>query len=232
MKIITKKNEMHKKNIYLEEENKTLSIIFEGNGDLYWNIRNKSYNQKGTYSYDYFDITKENYSLYLLFEQLLSDIKNINIFDEKENTNVSSAESNKEKKNYIKLIQCTSNYAELFDVTSNTITWYSDENDYEVTNILKITKQDDIFKIDFFSKSYIDGYKKKCNTSGTMGIRISNSGSRYAPFNIVFMRMFTKLQDIDDINDYGHQIHIEEYLYNQKVKYNLSIQNEKKLIKK
>ena len=65
-----------------------------------------------------------------------------------------------------------------------------------------------------------------------MGIRISNSGSRYAPFNIVFMRMFTKLQDIDDINDYGHQIHIEEYLYNQKVKYNLSIENEKKLIKK
>ena len=102
MKIITKENEMHKKNIYLEEENKTLSIIFEGNGDLYWNIRNKNYNQKGTYSYDYFDITKENYSLYLLFEQLLSDIKNINIFDEKENTNVSSAEANKEKKNYIK----------------------------------------------------------------------------------------------------------------------------------
>ena len=160
MKIITKENEMHKKNIYLEEENKTLSIIFEGNGDLYWNIRNKNYNQKGTYSYDYFDITKENYSLYLLFEQLLSDIKNINIFDEKENTNVSSAEANKEKKNYIKLIQCTSNYVELFDVTSNTITWYSDENDYEVTNILKITKQDDIFKIEFFSKSYIDGYKK------------------------------------------------------------------------
>lgn len=98
MKIITKENEMHQKNIYLEEENKTLSIIFEGNGDLYWNIRNKGYNQKGTYSYDFFDITKENYSLYLLFEQLLSDIKNINIFDEKENTNVSSAESNKEKK--------------------------------------------------------------------------------------------------------------------------------------
>ena len=113
MKIITKENEMHKKNIYLEEENKTLSIIFEGNGDLYWNIRNKNYNQKGTYSYDYFDITKENYSLYLLFEQLLSDIKNINIFDEKENTNVSSAESNKEKKNYIKLIQHTWMYIEL-----------------------------------------------------------------------------------------------------------------------
>ena len=29
MKIITKENEMHKKNIYLEEENKTLSIIQE-----------------------------------------------------------------------------------------------------------------------------------------------------------------------------------------------------------
>lgn len=46
-----------------------------------------------------------------------------------------------------------------------------------------------------------------------MGIRFRNSGSRYEPFNMVFMRMFLQLQKVDDISDYGHQIHIEEYLY-------------------
>ena len=48
---------------------------------------------------------------------------------------------------------------------------------------------------------------------GTMGIRFRNSGSRYMPFNAVFMRMFREMQNIDDVNDYGHQMHMEEYLY-------------------
>ena len=50
-----------------------------------------------------------------------------------------------------------------------------------------------------------------------MGIRFRNSGSRYDPFNIVFMRMFLKLQQVDDINDFGHQIHIEEFLYQKRL---------------
>ena len=42
----------------------------------------------------------------------------------------------------------------------------------------------------------------------------------YNPFNIIFMRMYENLKKIDDTHDYGHQIHMEEYLYkkdNQKV---------------
>ena len=47
----------------------------------------------------------------------------------------------------------------------------------------------------------------------TFSIRISNSGSRYEPFNTVFMSMYKKLKEYDFNN---HQIHIEEYLYNKK----------------
>ena len=46
-------------------------------------------------------------------------------------------------------------------------------------------------------------------------VRISNSGSRYGYFNIPFMNMYTKLCEYNP--DY-HQIHMEEYLYNEKVK--------------
>ena len=47
----------------------------------------------------------------------------------------------------------------------------------------------------------------------TFSIRISNSGSRYEPFNTVFMSMYKKLKEYDFNN---HQIHIEEYLYSKK----------------
>ena len=79
---------------------------------------------------------------------------------------------------------------------------------------LKIKKMDNIFRVEFSSQPHIDGYDEELNQPGYMSIRFCNSGSRYAPFNILFMRMFNKLQEVDDVNDYGHQIHIEEYLYN------------------
>lgn len=61
-----------------------------------------------------------------------------------------------------------------------------------------------------------EGYDNEYLLDGLISIRFRNSGSRYAPFNRLFMKMFNKLQFLDDVNDYGHQIHIEEYLYNNK----------------
>ena len=48
---------------------------------------------------------------------------------------------------------------------------------------------------------------------GRICIRFRNSGSTYDPFNIIFMRMFNKLQEY--IPEY-HQIHIEEMNYSKK----------------
>ena len=52
-------------------------------------------------------------------------------------------------------------------------------------------------------------------SSSYIPIRFRNSGSFYNPFNVLFMRMHNKMKKIDDVNDIGHQIHIEEYLYNK-----------------
>ena len=46
-------------------------------------------------------------------------------------------------------------------------------------------------------------------------IRFRNSGSRYDPFNIIFMRLYQGLCNLD--YEY-HQIHIEEYLQESKIK--------------
>lgn len=81
MKVVLKDSEYKTKDIYLIDKNKTLLIMFAGTGDLHWIIKNDNCMESEKYSYDYFDITKENFAIYSLFDKLLEDIQNINIFD-------------------------------------------------------------------------------------------------------------------------------------------------------
>lgn len=221
MQVNLKDNEYGSKDIYLITENKILIIMFGGTGDLYWIIRSNDCKKNKDYSYD-FEITKENYQVYTLFEQLLDDIKNINLYDRKETDFPPYIETDEEKKEYIEELKLNkkrykkynmSYYNDLFDEEKNIITRVSDETGFEVANKVQIKKDEDTFKIKFFTQPYIEGYERENNILGLMGIRFRNSGSRYDPFNFVFMRMYLKLQQIDDVNDYGHQIHMEEYLH-------------------
>lgn len=229
MEIIKRNNELGIKDIFLKENNKKLSFFFGGNGDLYWKIDNmfdieKTY-ERFVPKFNSLIITKENFMLYFIFEQLYLDIKNINIFDKKEYDFPPYVETDEEKIEYIKHKKETkknyrrlniSNYNELFDEENKIITWYSDEVAHEVSNILKIKKMKDIFKVSFYTQPDIEGYDKEVNwLLGGITVRIRNSGSRYSPFNIPFMRMYNRLQELENIYDIGHQYHIEEYLYSK-----------------
>ena len=218
MRIIKEKSDQGT-NIILDETDKYLNIGIAGNWDLYWSFHsNNKENVEKT-----FIITKENYELYKLFENLFYDIENINIYDDyipfyletKEEIDEYLEEKRikieEEKKRY-RLYNC-SNYNELFDNKSRTITWYSDETAHEVANILKIQQEKDTFLVKFDIQPYIEGYDEDFHTSSYIPIRFRNSGSSYAPFNSLFMKMFNMMKEIDDTNDYGHQMHIEEYLY-------------------
>jgi len=89
------------------------------------------------------------------------------------------------------------------------IEWYSDELPIDIASKLTIKKEEETFKVLFEkSKKAWDGIFI------TYSIRFRNSGSRYNPFNINFMQMYNELKEYDP--NY-HQIHIEEYLYKQKV---------------
>lgn len=196
--------------ISFQELDKQLDISFGGNCDLYWAIRSKTESDNHN-----FIITKENYEVYRLFEELFDDIENIKIFEEKQEYFEKSKKEIEDEKNKYRLLN-HSNYNELFDIDNNTITWYSDETNHEVANILKIKKENESFKLEFYIQPYMLGYDRDFNSLNYIPIRFRNSGSLYDPFNVVFMRMYQKMKQIDDVNDYGHQIHIEEYLYNIK----------------
>lgn len=188
---VEKKNTEFDTTIFFKEKGKFLTFSFGGNGDLYWSIHLLS-KDDSDYS---FTITKDNYEVFSLFEKLFDDI---NIIKDRY-----------ELFNY-------SNYNELYDEKNKTITWYSDETAHIVANYLKIHRDDDKFKIDFFTQPYVDGYDRDFNSTGYISVRFRNSGSRYSPFNIAFMDMYNDMKEVDDVNDIGHQIHIEEYLYTLK----------------
>ena len=190
--------------VFIEENDSCLCIFFGGNFDLYWTIKSNKRTIENDSKTDTFIITKENYELYNLFDNLYNDIKEINLFEDFE-----------EDKDKYRLYN-HSNYQELFDEENKTITWYSDETAHEVANYLKIVKAKDHFVIVFNIQEYIEGYVRDFASLYYIPIRFSNSGSRYDPFNIIFMRMYEKLKKINDVNDYGHQIHMEEYLYDIK----------------
>lgn len=231
MKVIKEKTNFGT-DVILEEEDKFIRFSYGGNLDLYWSIHSK--NKNDNTKSNYFIITKENYGIYNLFERLFDDIENINIFDEDDfipfyiETEDDKKEYLEEQRKYIEeqknryRLFNHSNYNELFDLKNRTITWYSDETAHEVANILMIKQEEDIFKIEFYIQTYIEGYDEDFHSAYYIPIRFRNSGSSYDPFNSVFMKMYNNLTKIDDTKDIGHQIHIEEYLY----------ETRKKLVKK
>lgn len=217
MKII-KQNDDFGPKISLKEEDKQVVLMFGGNGDLYW-----VFNSSNVTEDNEFTITKENYELYQLFDRLFYDIENVNIFAEEKNLDniediseylkLKQEEKEYEKKKYKQFNN--SNYNELYNEEEKQITWYSDETNHKVSNILKIKKENELFKLEFYIQPYVDGYDRDFNSFNSIPIRFRNSGSSYDPFNIIFMRMYNDMKEIRDIDDIGHQMHIEEYIWNK-----------------
>jgi hypothetical protein len=220
---VTKEKSDFGTNIFVEQDHKYVSFTYGRNEDLYWSIHNR----KGIdgLKHDSFTITKENYGIYHLFEELYRDIETIHIHEYTEDDIPFGLEDD-EKEEYLRefeereeenRVRCReenrSHYNELFNPEEQTITWYSDETASEVSNILRIKKEEESFKLDFIVQPYIEGYSKDNYSDFYIPVRISNSGSKYDPFNIVFMRMYEKLKEVDDVKDIGHQIHIDEILY-------------------
>lgn len=168
----------------------SFEILFAPNFDLYWRYVSET-NVLEDKQVQELTITKENYFLYELFYKLYESIKNKKICysDDKEDCFDAKYIPNN-----------------LFH--DDVIEWYSDELPVDIASKLTIKKEDETFKVLFEkSKEFQDGIFL------TYSIRFRNSGSRYNPFNICFMKMYNSLKEYDPNN---HQIHMEEYLYKQK----------------
>ena len=199
MRIIKKENQFGLIN-YIKEEDRYISNNYDYIYDLYWSIHSNNRTIENDTKSDIFIITKETNDLYNTFEKLYYDIEEINLYEE-------------DDKDKYRLYNY-SNYQELFDEENKTITWYSDETAKEVANYLKIKKEEDCFILSFNIQEHIKGYDKDFSTPNYIPIRFRNSGSRYDPFNTIFMEMYERLQKIENKDENCHQITLEEYLNN------------------
>ena len=185
--------------IVFKEEDKIFILSFARNLDLYFSFFSKNDQS--------FEITKENNYIYICFLKLYDDIKNNNLY-EVDSFDLKDArtkedieciyEQNKEMNEYAKR---HSHYDELFH--NDMITWNSDDNDGYIKNAGTVTikKENDKFILSFSDR--------------VTSVRFRNSGSYYAPYNILFMEMFNRLMKYDKDDN---QIHIEESLHKQKVR--------------
>lgn len=193
---LVKKTDM----VVLEDNNKKLVIQFMNNGDLYWVIGDTSNS-----NIKLFEITKEDYQIYELFELLYNDIKNKNIYNVYEEIKkcISKEQLLKVYRKYEEHNKYIKEYDDLNSTDS--ITWVSDNNHYDLANQVSIIKEEDKYILIFNLRDY-----KSRNS-----IRFSNNGSRYNPYNRCFMKQFRNLYNLE-INK--EQINIEEYVYLKKVK--------------
>ena len=204
-KVNIKKIPNERENCYdfeLIDGDKILKILFAGNLDLYMILGNNEIIPFEKNVSLYFDITKEDYEIYSIFDSLYNDIVAGKPFGE---DCLSSDYDYKKRDAYKKLVDSN------FDIN-----WISDDGPHELEDMLRISKLDgDRYRLTFIrnDKPMDCGFKNHMGIS----IRFRNSGSLYDPFNCVFMIMYHKLQEIDP--EY-HQMHIEEieYLKKKKIK--------------
>ena len=199
--------------ITLNNGEQLFSIFFAGNLDLYWTIDDKKQIPiPNDVPSKHFVITKENYFIYSLFIKLYDDLKNCNVFELKAyefawcdtlEDEINLIKKNEEINASFKRHQ---EYKNLFH--DQIIEWRSDDFPYEEASSVIIKKNKDSFLLTF-NKSAQDDYYYQ-----TYGIRFRNCGSRYAPFNGIFMRMYNELIDYEPN---FHQTHIEEYLWQKRL---------------
>ena len=187
----------------------TFEIFFAGNLDLYW----KYYYDGNIWEFNNSKpilITKENYFLYQLFDNLYHGVNkciiyyNSNndkdeLFDDFFNSLYNPLELQKE------LYKKESFNPESL-MQGNKLEWHCDDGYYDNASKFIIEPNKDSYKLTFY-RSNDEFFSNFC-------IRIRNSGSRYDPFNILFMNMYYELCNYD--YNY-HQIHMEEYLYQKKM---------------
>lgn len=194
-------------NYELRDNDKSMILSFQGNLDFYMSAISYKDNRDKKIS---FTITKENYAIYSLFDELFRDIEECNIFSVDE-TRLEFMDDEDEIKEYYERIERMNRDLKTYSaykrlIKRNLITWKSDDRDYGEPDFVKIYRGEDAFYITFVRQS-------EELHMGTV-VRFRNSGSSYDPFNIPFMKFFNKLQEYDP--EY-HQIHIEEVILQKKL---------------
>ena len=226
MEVIKSRSEVGTYDICIKEsETKSLGLVWGGNGDLYWLLDNlEEIDVKDDPMYDSFCITKEDYALYSMFEELYEDLMQGRIYlpEQHMNTNIEDLTEEVERFNAYEIEHAASENEDIKQsrryqllTADNVVTWYSDEEQRSHAEIVRISKQEDSILLEFIRQTKKDD-QGQTRLPGYYSIRFRTSGSTYTPCDLVFTRQFLKMQEYDF--DAPQQIHIEELLYAQKQK--------------
>lgn len=192
MEIEGRKNKFYpnQKDIYLKDSNYTLKMMYGNNGDLYleiWkNQKGQSREKKMPFSIYTSDL------VYSFFYKLYESIISCEIYEPSE-IELSLCSTIKERQSLLeknaqmnKRARSSNAYSNL--VNNQKITWYSDSTYDERASVLEITVQEGEIKLVITDNPDDPNF-------GSV-IQISNSGSKYTPFDICFMNLFNELQGL------------------------------------
>ena len=209
---VTKTRENFGTRITLAEGSKRFDILFGGNLDLYWSIYNLNYDYELTY--ENFVITRENFFIYELFLNLYESIKNSDIYDEEETNFLFSSNNLEEMTESERIHKLFLERTQKRLFIDDSIIWYSDDGDYADDELVRISKVGEDFLLEFFKipKKDKDNCSYLHHHHFGISIRFRNSGCRYQPFELPFMKMYNRLCKYEPE---FHQMHIEEYLYDR-----------------
>ena len=175
------------KEIIIDDDTKKLQIYYGGNLDLNWQIIDKT--ADGLINTASITIKEDLLSSYQELQQLFNKLERVKIYDTEEDDEENRLLEYRENN--------IGNYNSLFPSGGKTIKWISD-NDIAASkaNYMTITKEEKSFKIEFKTQP---NEKGKVEDTGAfdniLNVRIRASGSRYRPFETIFMYMFNNLID-------------------------------------
>ena len=164
------------KDIVLSYDLKTIvKLSYSANQDLFIYARGCSSKNSDGNDVLNFKINK-NEDVYPLFEQFFYSIVESLVYTNNDTPNADKLNS---------IIKQQRAYHDL--VKNGEVHFYSDNTYNEKANLLHITKEDDGINLEFVNNK---------EDSGSRGfvVRVSNDGSKYAPFNRCFMRLLGNLQ--------------------------------------
>ena len=210
--------------VILKQGKKEMQVIYAPNLDVYLALNN--FQDDPT-----FVIGKDNTLLYNLFDKLYLDIINFNVYPLNVDEIVERAEFMEQDyhtvlrdeeiyhKNFKKRLKDIAKYEGF--IKKGEIIWMSDDYPVEVAPEFRIKKLENAYVFTFNNYKFKKGannhfYDIYLNDKEFISVRVRMSGSRYDPFNVLFMELFSKLKEMTFYESL--QIGIEEYLILNKVK--------------
>ena len=173
-------------------ENMKLRFFYGGNNDIYLSIQ--PLDEDTEVEHVYVRFTKDNPEVYACFYELFNSLLTGDVYKDDEENDIELLEFEKDFNNFfIRSAKEKNDDARKYSrwnefAQDSVITMMSDNCEEDYANLLKIYLDDEDLVFEFTKKNPCDIF---------LTFEISTSGSRYTPYEKVFMELYNNLQKIE-----------------------------------